>query len=477
MKFKKKDLVKVERVKLKDHFGMKPGVWLTLMYTLILLVLIFFIGILPGLKNGQKRVTFESEAGNVSVYSDGIYLGGTPFTTWVKSGNHEISFQAYSIEIDRMDIQVSHPIFFSWLFKRHQKVISNQTLDENDLTKVENLFLQSLSEQSLVIEYDETHFYPPLFTDFAKLVKNTNINNDFNFWNLAFSFISSQTMLEDAKETAKLLSLDYDFSLQEKIFTNPDYSVKTTFAVTDKLQNYEQLENIFPSFTIKGFSVNKGSYLLGINDSLTYPEVITGCRNVSVDEFNISSKEVSEYQWALFMQANPKWKKSNIDMLISEGLVDEYYLAGISPSLIIPSNKPIVNISFLAAKAFCEWLSGESKNTYFVPNENQWEVAGLQEGADFFQKYLISTQNDNTLQSYLGGVWEFTTTPFIPLARVMIQKNININSLFDNYQINSNIIIKGGSYISDPSNINKSTVGTMAQNECSAYTGFRVAWI
>ncbi|MFA7109756.1 MAG: hypothetical protein WC162_11495, partial [Sphaerochaetaceae bacterium] len=233
MKFKKKDLVKVERVKLKDHFGMKPGVWLTLMYALILVVFIFFIGILPGLKNGQKRVTFESEAGNVSVYSDGIYIGGTPFTTWVKSGEHEISFNAYSIEIDKMNIQVSHPVFFSWLFKRHQNIFSNQTLNENNLNKVENLFLQNLTNQCLITEYDDTHFYPPIFSDFAKLVKNTNIKDNNNFWNLAFSFISSSKMLEDAKEATELLSLNYDFSLQEQIFTNADYSVKTTFAVTD----------------------------------------------------------------------------------------------------------------------------------------------------------------------------------------------------------------------------------------------------
>ncbi|MFA7109680.1 MAG: SUMF1/EgtB/PvdO family nonheme iron enzyme, partial [Sphaerochaetaceae bacterium] len=289
--------------------------------------------------------------------------------------------------------------------------------------------------------------------------------------------ISSSKMLEDAKEATELLSLNYDFSLQEQIFTNADYSVKTTFDITDVKMNYKQVEDDFTNFTIKGFLVNEGDYLLGINDSLTYPEVVTSCRNVNVKEFNISSNEISEYQWALFMKANPKWKKSNIDLLISEGLVDEYYLSGISPSLLIPSNKPIVNISFLAAKDYCEWLSKESKNTYFIPTENQWEVAGLQENSNTFQKYLISTQSENTLQSYLGGVWEFTTTPFIPLARVMEMNNININSLFDDYQINSNIIIKGGSYISDPSNINKSTVGTMAQNECSAYTGFRVAWI
>ena len=65
MKFgkKSKELPKVEPVKIKPLFGLKPGLWLTIAYALIILAIIFAVCMLPDIINGSKRVTFTSDAG------------------------------------------------------------------------------------------------------------------------------------------------------------------------------------------------------------------------------------------------------------------------------------------------------------------------------------------------------------------------------------------------------------------------------
>jgi formylglycine-generating enzyme required for sulfatase activity len=66
----------------------------------------------------------------------------------------------------------------------------------------------------------------------------------------------------------------------------------------------------------------------------------------------LASHEVSQYQWALFLQENPMWEKANLAALQAQGLVDEAYLAGLSPSTVFITNRPIHNISYYAAQAF-----------------------------------------------------------------------------------------------------------------------------
>ncbi|MBR4426874.1 MAG: hypothetical protein IKS77_04155, partial [Spirochaetales bacterium] len=69
----KKDLPKVEPVKIKPLFGMRPGLWLTIAYALAILVIVFAVCFLPDIISGSNRVTFTSDAGTAAVYVDGAY--------------------------------------------------------------------------------------------------------------------------------------------------------------------------------------------------------------------------------------------------------------------------------------------------------------------------------------------------------------------------------------------------------------------
>jgi len=72
----------------------------------------------------------------------------------------------------------------------------------------------------------------------------------------------------------------------------------------------------------------------------------------------------------------------------------------------------------------------------------------------------------------LGGVWEFTNTPYIPLSRIVDDRDQLISFVKNNY--NSDIIVKGGSLLNKSIDIN--SVGAMDKSACFEYMGFRIAY-
>ena len=72
----------------------------------------------------------------------------------------------------------------------------------------------------------------------------------------------------------------------------------------------------------------------------------------------------------------------------------------------------------------------------------------------------------------LGQLWEFTSTPYIPLSRVSdYDRLIDLSGLYKS----DDVIIKGGSYVSDPASISIDSVGITSKSMCSEFCGLRLA--
>ena len=72
----------------------------------------------------------------------------------------------------------------------------------------------------------------------------------------------------------------------------------------------------------------------------------------------------------------------------------------------------------------------------------------------------------------LGLLWEFTSTPFIPLSRITdYDKIINLGNMYGY----DDVIVKGGSYVSDPASISIDTGGITSKSTCSEFCGLRLA--
>ena len=90
----------------------------------------------------------------------------------------------------------------------------------------------------------------------------------------------------------------------------------------------------------------------------------------------------------------------------------------------------------------------------------------------FLNKRQGVENNPTTPTAMLGLLWEFTSTPFIPLSRITDYDKINNLGNMYGYD---DVIVKGGSYVSDPSSISIDTVGITSKSTCSEFCGLRLA--
>ena len=472
---KKKELPQVEPVKIKPLFGMKPGLWLTIAYALAILLILFLVGVLPDLINGSKRVTFTSAAYNAAVYVDGQYAGGTPFTRRIESGTHEVVYKVNDCEIDSFTLKVGHPFFFNWLFPRTQKVESTATLTQEAFTALSKELLEDANLYSAILEYDDTHRYSPIFTSYAKSIKGSAYENNTQAFETALLFISTQEMYDDAKEAIEILGLDIQLTASS-LFEGETQTVGTAHA-EDQVITAQATTLDAGVFKLSGFTIPEVSFSNGNEVDSTYPQVKEAGQEVTVGSFNVSAICITENQWAYFVNENPDWGLSNKENLIAQGLVDDYYLDGVTLSMTVASNKPVRNISWYAARAFCSWLSEKTGKTVSLPTENQWIATTLTDTEGDFQKSLMPSVNEASPSALLGGVWEFTSTPYIPLSRlVSVSASQQAVSTLEALDVQASMIVKGGSYVNVASEVNAYTVGTAYRSLCSDFTGFRVVW-
>jgi len=470
---KKRELPQVEPVKIKPLFGLKPGVWLTIAYLLAILLILFVVGILPDIINGSKRISFSSAAYNAAVYVDDIYEGGTPFTRKIKSGTHEVVYKVNGYEIDRFTIKVGHPIFFNWLFPRTQKVSSAATLTQEAFIAISKELLEDANSYGAILEYDDTHRYAPIFTTYANSIKGSNFEKDTSALEAAFLFITTQEMYNDAKNALQILELNNDIELTaNKLFSNSQQD--TVGEIIDNPTLTATPTTLYASlFEIEGFEIPQATFSNGKVVESSYPQVKEAGNIVTTGTFNISSICVTENMWAYFVNENPTWSVSNKEELIEQGLVDEYYLDGVTLSTTISSNRPVRNISWYAANAFCTWLSSKTGKNVTLPTSDQWIAATLTVTEQGYQKSLMPSLDSTAPSAMLGGVWEITNSLYIPLEKI---SNYDAQTVIESLDAKTHIIVKGGSYVNSSSDINVYTVGTAYRNLCSDFMGFRIVW-
>lgn len=131
---------------------------------------------------------------------------------------------------------------------------------------------------------------------------------------------------------------------------------------------------------------------------------------VVVDDFKMDVYPVTNEQFLEFVKKNPRWKKSQVKGLFA----DESYLVNwiddvtLSPDL--KKNSPVTNISWYAAKNYCEC---EGKR---LPTVDEWEYAAMA------NQTVPDAREELTYNQYILG-WYETPKTF----------NNEIGSTFKNY--------------------------------------------
>ncbi|POQ98255.1 hypothetical protein AU468_14185 [Alkalispirochaeta sphaeroplastigenens] len=85
-------------VKLSPLWGVAPGVYVPLLWGLILATALFFLLFFPGIRRYGTVVTIETVPAGASVYIDGVLRGKTPLETFVSAGEREIRAELTGFE-------------------------------------------------------------------------------------------------------------------------------------------------------------------------------------------------------------------------------------------------------------------------------------------------------------------------------------------------------------------------------------------
>ena len=109
-------------VKLKPILGIQPRSYLPVVWGLILIIILFLLLVLPGIRHNGSYITVQTLPADASVIVDGIRLGTSGDEVFVKKGLRKLTVSRVGFEKEERNIDVSGRIFASRLFPLKKEI-------------------------------------------------------------------------------------------------------------------------------------------------------------------------------------------------------------------------------------------------------------------------------------------------------------------------------------------------------------------
>lgn len=463
---KKIELPEVEEVKLPHILGMRPGLYISILFAICILLIFFALFMLPGILSDSTFISFDIKGSNIAIYEDGSYLGSSEGSVYRSSaGIHDYEFYYNDYKVGEKRVNNPKHIFFTLFHRSVNEITPELSADANAKAAMKAEFVKNAEAWTKVYTHSDSYNIPPIFTSFAENIVLFGIDDFDEELVYGIMHITSKEFYDDYLNAIEYLKRN-NIKFDDSAYINTLDALYNGNGISEKK---DADKNSYKASISNGFAYIESYDNISIGRDIiseSYPETNYYPITANTDSFAIALRTVTEYEYALFAEENPKWAKSNLDNLISEGLADSDYLSGITLTTAYQSMKPIRNISYYAALAYCDWLSEKSGKHYALPSEDEWYVAAKTANNTYSKSLMTISSNSSSPISMLGGVWEFTRDEYIPLKRVFGNDYSSPFGLDD-------IIIKGGSYID--SNIDIESIGVIDRAKTSEYVGFRVA--
>jgi len=520
-------------VVLKPFLGLSPGLYLTILYALLILFVLFMLLFYKGLRDKGEYLSVHTFPPGASVKVDGRYVGSSPCKVLVKQGDHTVTVSKPHFEQVVLEDAFRGPVFGTLFVRpRRDLDIDLELADPSALVRegVENFAANPHIPEILVETVWGGNNSPSGIEDLYYFIDKSKyfVTNSLQLHSYLYALGSLEANIGAMTPTSLLSAVNKIVQINQKYENFPFWlavvlqddaaqrMVDTPWfqdILADYRSRYEQLRNTAAAVTQSGggsaivvqglrfVTIPGGELLQGDGeDGFTSVQLP---HPVSVPSFLMSEIEVPNKVFQIFLEENPEWALANKSSLITRGLVDEQYLASWPNGTAQPGREalPVTNVSFHAARAFCHWLTSKLPPAYSgysarLPFESEWEWAsrGGLAGADypsgrpleqdhFFSPGIDgprpaggSAPNGYGLRDMTGNVWEWCLDWYSPVRYLFSSLNPDNND-FDStgeLPMGAEKVIRGGSWANEQELIKVSTRGSQPPEWCTPFLGFRV---
>lgn len=418
-------------VRLKPILGIAPPVYVPAVYGFLILLIVFLVFVLPGLRRPGSNVTFRSVPSGAAVTVDGTYLGATPLTSFVEGGMRRARLELPRFPGAEVTVEVPAQVFGATIFPQNTTV--SVDLGAPDASAVLRDATQEFSRWAFSGSPTADAQFPPSLSErFAHLGAAAASGGDHPADDVVtdvIAFAAEQstdngTARDLVRGSALLLSHGAAFgpaqisSMLQKITQLNEESQlfaawlaeNIGFDAQRELENSDWFQGTLASYaqdlaqeldgtgTIGGgagvvFAQARAEYLdIGFvtvptrsiifggtpaTPSDTFDDLPDLPYRVRVPEFQIMEAEVSQAQFAAFLADQPEWSRASLDALIASERAGEEYLDGFFPSTT--PDLPVTNVSYHAAQAFADRLNSRVETpegyVFRLPTEEEYEAA------------------------------------------------------------------------------------------------------
>ena len=374
------------QVKFKPFYGIRPGVYLTALYAIILLLILFLLLLYPGLKNPGAILTVKTEPADAAVRIDGVYRGIAGSKIPVSKGTHTIEAVMPGFEGKSAIHEIPARYFGSLFFPLRYKV--EFTLNAPDPVAAFAYYASDYATWTFAGEPTAAWQVPMSLSEGAyragNILPSSGLKNDMRQILLAASgFAVTKAAVRDLIR-AKIL-LDNRGNAPSPVALV--HSISEIFAFLSENQNAAKwLSQVLPreqASVIEGSKWFKNQGRSGAPPK-TYAviavdrKVMAGVTFIEFTDklssygFSISETPVSRSLFETFLDENPQWREQQTDYFPQE--ITSY------PWEI--DKNIITGVTWYAAQAFCEWMALRMFPRSIpidiivrLPTEEEWSIA------------------------------------------------------------------------------------------------------
>jgi hypothetical protein len=462
-----KNTIPEDQVRLKPILGIRRGVYLAGLYAFVLLVILFFILIFPGLKNPGSALAFTSEPAGAAVRVDGVYQGTTPFTAVIGRGTRKIEMVLPGFIPSATELEVPAQIVARPIFPR---VIAVHA-DLNAESPLAPLIAAAadFAEWSFAGEPTAAYQIPRSLSEGAYRTGSAGDRGDLLRGAARFAVTrgglrdliragalsgngglapSPVSLAASGRDILAFLAEDPGSAAWLADLLPP----KSSSQITGSAWYAETIEAANRIAETGGSDLSRFGRTLDLS-SLRFREVIGGTliagavfpHPVPIETFWIADTELTQGSWASFLDEQPQWERAEGGYVFRQAADTD--TAG--------------GVTWYAAEAYCRWLSAALPPAFAgwevrLPTEAEWEYAAK-----------LAAAGTDVPANLIGGLWEWCADPYAPLhffpasAETIARISSPERSL------------RGGAWINPPGSVGAETRGSLSPDTASPFVSFR----